>query len=230
MHRAVAEFLPTSPHTPWEICVDGPTIGSARAPMIQAAGKDHVIFSKKLLMIIAAVIATSVFIFFVIEQSRANGNWAISREAMKQNADIKSSNMQLSDAREELQKEEDEYVAGLLEVHCRKRLHIVRLPSLQRSHTRCSRRLVNLYSTWLDEDGQEIELSQEQLKQLKDQLAAIQDKVGSHSSSLKEKDAQLEEKERRLKVQCLRVTAPARRHARTRALNTVLTLWRLHMS
>jgi len=78
--------------------------------MIQAAGKDHVIFSKKLLFVIAAVIAASVFIFFIIEQSRMNGNWAISREAMKQNADIKAANLQLSDAKAELQKEEDECV------------------------------------------------------------------------------------------------------------------------
>lgn len=88
----------------------GPTIGSANAPMISAAGKDHVIFSKKLLGVIAVVLLVTCFVFFTIEQSRISGNLAASRTALLQNNAIKSQNLMLESAKRELQDEEDELV------------------------------------------------------------------------------------------------------------------------
>ena len=65
---------------------------------------------------------------------------------------------------------------------------------------RCTPRLVNLYSKWLDEDSSELELSQEQLAELKDQLKDVTEKVKAKTGSLGSKDESLVEKEQRLEV------------------------------
>ena len=141
-------------------------MGSARAPLIQAAGTDHVIFSKKLIGILVFIGAASMLIFFSIEQQRISNNWALSRAALQQNSNIKAQNLALSDASDQLQEEENS--------------------------------LMNLYSTWLDEDQQEIELSQDQLASLKKQVTALKQSVDTHSSGLDDKDKQLTEKEKSL--------------------------------
>lgn len=64
-------------------------------------------------------------------------------------------------------------------------------------------RLVNLYSKWLDEDSTELELSQEQLTELKQQLKDITEKVSQHNSQLDAKSSTLQEKEERLAVSLL---------------------------
>jgi len=88
----------------------GPTIGSAATPMISAAGKDHVIFSKKLLLSIAVVLGMTMFLFFTIEQSRIAGNLAKSRAAMAQANSIKDANSMLEKSKSELEDEETELV------------------------------------------------------------------------------------------------------------------------
>jgi hypothetical protein len=88
----------------------GPVIGSAKAPMISSAGKDHVIFSKKLLLGIAVVLLVTAFLFFTIEQSRIAGNLAKSRAALAQNLEIENHNARLEAAKQELEDEEDELV------------------------------------------------------------------------------------------------------------------------
>ena len=136
------------------------------APMVSAAGKDHVIFSKKLLLSIAVVLIVTAFLFFTVEQSRIAGNIAKSKKALEQNAAVKAANEKLEEAKTDLQAEEDE--------------------------------LVNLYSQWLDEDSSELELSQEQLAQLKDKLKTVTERISDHSSMLEAKSSTLQEKEERL--------------------------------
>ena len=62
------------------------------------------------------------------------------------------------------------------------------------------RRLVRLYSQWLDEDSSELEVSQEQLASLKEQLAKVTEKISTNSDHLKTKDSTLQEKEDSLKA------------------------------
>ena len=61
---------------------------------------------------------------------------------------------------------------------------------------------MNLYSQWLDEDSSELELSQEQLAQLKDKLKTVTERISDHSSMLEAKSSTLQEKEERLSVRC----------------------------
>jgi hypothetical protein len=78
--------------------------------MVASAGKDHVVFSKKLIMLIGMVLLVTLFIFFSVEQSLIAGNLAVSRAAIAQNNAIRNTNEKLEDAKEELQEEEDELV------------------------------------------------------------------------------------------------------------------------
>eukprot|EP00052_Salpingoeca_macrocollata_P011482 m.88546 g.88546 ORF g.88546 m.88546 type:complete len:221 (-) comp18075_c0_seq3:126-788(-) len=146
----------------------GPTLGSANAPMIAAAGQDHVIFSKKLLGIVLAIFVVTGFVFFSIEQSRIAGNFAASRAALAQNNKIKHANSLLEQAKLELQGEEDE--------------------------------LVSMYSKWLDEDSENLELSQTELNELKDKFKSMKDRIEKNSETLKGKEATLAEKEKRLQA------------------------------
>lgn len=57
-----------------------------------------------------------------------------------------------------------------------------------------------MYSKWLDEDNEELDISTEELESLKNQFKEVQDTLGKHSSSLEAKESSLEEKEKRLKV------------------------------
>ena len=86
----------------------GPTIGSASAPLISTAGTDHVIFSKKLLFIIGAIIAATVLIFFSVEQTQIQNNLAASRVALAQNNAIEQTGAELENAKVELESEEQE--------------------------------------------------------------------------------------------------------------------------
>jgi len=89
----------------------GPTYGSSTAPLIASAGKDHVVFSKKLVLVISLILLVTLFVFFSVEQSLISGNLAQSRQALAQNNAIRSANEQLEDAKGELQDEEDELVS-----------------------------------------------------------------------------------------------------------------------
>eukprot|EP00049_Salpingoeca_infusionum_P017645 m.353872 g.353872 ORF g.353872 m.353872 type:complete len:219 (-) comp16849_c0_seq1:255-911(-) len=140
--------------------------GAQAAPLVSTAGKDHLVFSKKLLIAIALIFVITGFLFFSIEQRRIAGNLTKSKAAMAQNAEIKVNNEKLLRAKAELQEEEDA--------------------------------LVNLYSSWLDRDSTELELSQEELSKLKKQLQEVTDRIGSHSDSLSDKEDALAEKEKRL--------------------------------
>ena len=61
-------------------------------------------------------------------------------------------------------------------------------------------RLVNMYSKWLDEDNEEIDVSTEELTRLKDQFKEMIDKTKDHSSAIQGKAETLNDKEKRLKV------------------------------
>jgi hypothetical protein len=96
--------------------------------MMQSAGQDHVIFSKKLLLSIgnnatakpfclpltdnnafaAVVFGMTLFLFFTVEQSRIAGNLAKSRTALAQTNSIKNSNSMLEKSKSELEDEEQE--------------------------------------------------------------------------------------------------------------------------
>eukprot|EP00039_Didymoeca_costata_P017927 m.331393 g.331393 ORF g.331393 m.331393 type:complete len:218 (-) comp16717_c0_seq1:153-806(-) len=89
---------------------EGPSYGKSKNMLVSTAGKDHVIFSKKLLMIIGLILLMSLFIFFSVEQSLIAGNLAISRVAMAQNNKIRENNERLEQAKVDLQDEEDELV------------------------------------------------------------------------------------------------------------------------
>jgi hypothetical protein len=86
----------------------GPVVGSPNAPLVSAAGADHVIFSKKLLITIGVVFLLTGVIFFWIEQTRISRNVAASRSTVMQNNAVKLANEQLEKAKLELQAEEDE--------------------------------------------------------------------------------------------------------------------------
>jgi hypothetical protein len=128
---------------------DGPTYGVSKMAMVQPAGRDHVIFSKKLLMVIGIVLLVTLFIFFSVEQSLIAGNLAVSRAALAQNNAIRATNDKLEEAKQELQDEEDE--------------------------------LVNMYSKWLDEDNEEIDVSTEDVVRLKTLFMVVRDMLMSHT-------------------------------------------------
>lgn len=131
------------------------------------------------------ILGLTAFLFFTIEQSRIAGNMAKSRNSLAQNNAIKNANSMLEASKQELQEEEEEYVAE---------------SSFDFSTLTILSRLVNLYSKWLDEDSSELELSQEQLAQLKEQLKSVTGKISANSEQLGTKDLTLAEKEKRLTV------------------------------
>eukprot|EP00037_Helgoeca_nana_P032147 m.412441 g.412441 ORF g.412441 m.412441 type:complete len:226 (-) comp28851_c0_seq1:110-787(-) len=88
----------------------GPTYGNAVPPLISSAGKEHVVFSKRLLLLIAMIMGITGCVFFVVEQSKIQGNLAASRQALVQNNAIWANNEQLASTQQELQDEEDELV------------------------------------------------------------------------------------------------------------------------
>eukprot|EP00036_Acanthoecidae_sp_10tr_P007851 CAMPEP_0182924910 /NCGR_PEP_ID=MMETSP0105_2-20130417/7980_1 /TAXON_ID=81532 ORGANISM="Acanthoeca-like sp., Strain 10tr" /NCGR_SAMPLE_ID=MMETSP0105_2 /ASSEMBLY_ACC=CAM_ASM_000205 /LENGTH=220 /DNA_ID=CAMNT_0025062731 /DNA_START=30 /DNA_END=692 /DNA_ORIENTATION=- len=88
----------------------GPTYGQTAVPMISTAGKEHVVFSKRLVAFIALILGITGCVFFVVEQSKIQGNLASSRQALVQNNNIRATNEKLSSTQIELQDEEDELV------------------------------------------------------------------------------------------------------------------------
>lgn len=79
------------------------------APLVQTAA-DHVIFSKKLLVIIASILVLTGLAFFWIEQARIMKYNAVSRTTAQQNNAMKVANEQLEKAKLDMQAEEDELV------------------------------------------------------------------------------------------------------------------------
>jgi hypothetical protein len=61
-------------------------------------------------------------------------------------------------------------------------------------------RLVNMYSQWLDNESKDLQLSQEQLTQLKSKFKSVQEKIVENSKSLSQKESSLNEQEQRLSV------------------------------
>ena len=64
-----------------------------------------------------------------------------------------------------------------------------------------------MYSQWLDNESQNLQLSQEQLSQLKAQFKSIQERVSENSQSLKSKESSLSEQENRLSVRSIDLRA-----------------------
>ena len=156
----------------------GPTIGSANAPLISTAGTDHVIFSKKLLFIIGAIIAATVLIFFSVEQTQIQNNLAASRVALAQNNAIEQTGAELENAKVELESEEQEYVRG----DCT-------------DFNNNLFRLIEMYKEWLDEDQEDIEMSEDEIKELQSQLLEVKDKLGAKSSVLSSQEETLNDKD-----------------------------------
>lgn len=67
-------------------------------------------------------------------------------------------------------------------------------------HARLMHRLVNMYSQWLDNESKDLQLSQDQLAELKKKFKSVQDKISENSQSLDQKEASLNEQEERLSV------------------------------
>eukprot|EP00051_Salpingoeca_urceolata_P006458 m.85341 g.85341 ORF g.85341 m.85341 type:complete len:222 (-) comp14842_c1_seq2:265-930(-) len=145
----------------------GPTIGSATAPMISAAGKDHVIFSKKLVGLVAVVVVTTGFVFFTIEQSRISSNLAASRTALAQNNAIKNANNLLEQARGELQSEEDE----LVDMYSK---------------------WLDQDSEDLELSNEQLEQLKEQLKTIQQKVQANSDQLKAKEATLEEKEKRLQ--------------------------------------
>ena len=59
---------------------------------------------------------------------------------------------------------------------------------------------MTMYSKWLDEDNEEIDISDQQLKELQEQLKETKEALNKHSATQSEKSKALEEKENRLHV------------------------------
>ena len=57
-----------------------------------------------------------------------------------------------------------------------------------------------MYSKWLDEDNEEIDVSTEELERLKKQFKDVTDKLKSHTSAQMDTHEALNDKEKRLKV------------------------------
>jgi len=134
--------------------------------LFSTAGKEHVVFSKALLRIIALVVFSATAVFFLIEQYRIEENVILSRSAVVQNEIIKKKNAAMEDAKGELQDEEDE--------------------------------LVDMYSKWIDEDDAELELDEQQEKDLREQFTHMQEKIKAHSGAMADKAKTLDNKEKRL--------------------------------
>lgn len=60
--------------------------------------------------------------------------------------------------------------------------------------------LVDMYTQWLDEDHDTLELTEKQLAELKEQLKAVKEQLDEHGEVIDDKEASLEEKEQRLKA------------------------------
>jgi NAD-dependent SIR2 family protein deacetylase len=60
--------------------------------------------------------------------------------------------------------------------------------------------LVDMYTQWLDEDHDTLELDEKQVTELKEQLKAVKEQLDEHGEVIDDKEASLEEKEQRLKA------------------------------
>ena len=60
-----------------------------------------------------------------------------------------------------------------------------------------------MYSKWLDEDNEEIDVSTEELERLKKQFKDVTDKLKSHTSAQMDTHEALNDKEKRLRVRAL---------------------------
>lgn len=58
-----------------------------------------------------------------------------------------------------------------------------------------------MYSQWLDNESKDLQLSQDQLAELKKKFKSVQDRISENSQSLDQKEASLNEQEERLSVQ-----------------------------
>lgn len=146
---------------------DGATFGSKKPQYIASAGKQHVVLSKKLVGIVAAILVGTAVIFFSIEERQIRKNAVQSKNAQLQNNAIKTTNSLLSNSQDELGSEQDE--------------------------------LVDMYSKWLSEDGEEMQLEESQLKALKEQFGHLKEKMENTRKLLTTKEESLQEKEDRLR-------------------------------
>eukprot|EP00047_Mylnosiga_fluctuans_P011249 m.20221 g.20221 ORF g.20221 m.20221 type:complete len:222 (+) comp3512_c1_seq1:51-716(+) len=60
--------------------------------------------------------------------------------------------------------------------------------------------LVNMYSQWFQSESSDMQMSEQQLAQLKEKFKAVQQKIQDHTNSLNQKEASLKEQEERLKA------------------------------
>ncbi len=60
--------------------------------------------------------------------------------------------------------------------------------------------LVEMYTQWLDQDHDELELDATQAADLREQLKAVKEQLDDHAESIDDKEASLSEKEQRLKA------------------------------
>ena len=89
-----------------------------------------------------------------------------------------------------------------------------------------------MYKEWLDEDQEDIEMSEDEIKELQSQLLEVKDKLGAKSSVLSSQEETLNDKDSRLTVRlCLLIDAyslPAlSRHTNSRSSrsSTCSTRW-----
>ena len=70
-----------------------------------------------------------------------------------------------------------------------------------------------MYKEWLDEDQEDIEMSEDEIKELQSQLLEVKDKLGAKSSVLSSQEETLNDKDSRLTVRlCLLIDAYAYLH------------------
>eukprot|EP00051_Salpingoeca_urceolata_P007258 m.96079 g.96079 ORF g.96079 m.96079 type:complete len:215 (-) comp15176_c1_seq3:223-867(-) len=79
-----------------------------KAPLITSAGKDHIILSKQLCIVITVVIVCGGFLFYRAEQTRVRQSTLNSLHVKEQNDLLKEKNSQLQEVKKQLEGDEQE--------------------------------------------------------------------------------------------------------------------------
>ncbi len=153
-------------------------------------------------------------IFYRTEQNAVQRSRLDDQHVREHNELLKKKNDDLKNAKSQLLKDEEEYVAELVYQCAYFLLHLVSLPvcvidlcfldrpshdKLFFSNCRCafaiSIRLTKMYEKWLADDGKSLEISRAEIKELNAQIEAVKASQQAHESLLGDKADALANKE-----------------------------------
>lgn len=136
---------------------------NSNAPLISSAGRNHVLLSKQLCVILTVLLICGGFLFFRMQQSAVKRSMLNKEHVKQQNEILRQKNIDMMEAKKKLETDEKE--------------------------------LTKMYETWLTDDGKDLALTKDQIKELQDKIDEVQASQEAHESILSEKETALADKE-----------------------------------